>query len=184
MMLLYNSILVNKQNNKNCSLRMKGLSVLVSSVIMVVIVLAIAGIVANWSSIFARERAGGVIGQVDSLLECANSDMFINSVEINCQSNCAGGDKTIYFNLRNTGDIQLTIERFYITNNIGKLYEFTLPEVEEISSGAVFSSFVSNDFTCDDIVNNIDVFEVLSSNCPNEGRDALSGDDVTFINCE
>ena len=163
----------------------KGMSVLVSSVIMVVIVLAIAGIVANWSQIFAQERAGGVVGQADALIECSNADMFINSVEINCQNLCnvTGGDKTISLNVRNTGDVSLVTERFYITNKEGILFEIILPEKKLISSGSVYLAFVSTDFECSAIVDNIEVLEVLSSNCPKEGRDALSGENVVFINC-
>ncbi|MAH42378.1 hypothetical protein CL614_01485 [archaeon] len=164
----------------------KGMSVLVSSVIMVVIVLAVAGIVANWSEIFARERAGGVVGQADRLIECSNSDLFINSVEIDCQNLCdvTGGDKTISLSVRNTGDVSLTLERFYMTNKVGTLFEIILPETKLISSGSVQLAFVATDFDCSAIVDNIEVFEVLSSNCPKEGRDSLSGDNIVFINCE
>lgn len=163
---------------------MKGLSVLVSSVIMIVIVLAVAGVIANWSSLFARERAGGVIGQAEKLLECSSADLFISSVEVDCQDRCGTEqEKLVTVDLRNTGDVSLVIDRFYITNKIGDLFEFRFPVNKTITSGGVLSSFTESNFNCDHIVDNIEVFEVLSRNCPDEGRDSLSGDDVVFINC-
>lgn len=162
----------------------KGLSTLVSSVIMVVIALSIAGVVANWSSIFAKERAGGVVGQTENMIECSNADMLITKAEINCQNACSSsGSKIVNLVLRNTGDVALDVDKFYITNNNGSLFEFSLPQINHVSSGSIFSSFISANFTCSDIVNRLDRFEVLSINCPKNGRDSLASQDVTFINC-
>ena len=161
----------------------KGLSTLVANVIMVVVALSIAGIVANWSSLFAQERAGGVVGQTETIIGCSNADLFVSNATIDCQHSCAGVDKTIFFSVRNTGDIALDVDRFYITNKNGVLFEIRTPEKKHVTSGSTFSVFASSDFNCSDIVNNIDKFEVLSLNCPREGRDTLSSRDVAFINC-
>ncbi|MFH1420807.1 MAG: hypothetical protein ABIG30_02460 [Candidatus Aenigmatarchaeota archaeon] len=157
----------------------KAISTLVSSVVLVVIVISIAGILSNWSFGFGREHAGGIASETEEALSCAYADLYIRNVTINC--NDCSGTVTATAIIKNNGNVLLKISKFYAINNAGKLFDFVFQQTD-ISSGSLTSASANAQASCSDM--DVDKVVINSNNCPERGYDSFMGRDVNYINCQ
>jgi hypothetical protein len=86
-------------------------------------------------------------------------------------------------NVVNSGKITVSIDRFYIQNMSGFIYELKLNQTTSIDPAVTKSLVNATVDSCSGINGTIDKVIVNSMSCPDTGSDSIKGSDVTFINC-
>jgi len=163
---------------------MKGISVMVSAVLLIIIAIAVGVIISSWFTTLSAEQSAKIENTTKQRLACQYANMYIKNATYNCNGNCASGiSHTLTASIANSGKKELTIDRLSIKNTSGVIFSYNLNETKSLSvSSSLTLTNVSTD-TCNGINRTIESIIVISTNCPNTALDSLSGADVTYTNC-
>jgi archaellum component FlaG (FlaF/FlaG flagellin family) len=163
----------------------KGLSTLVSAVMVILITVTASILVASWLTTTTSQRTETIKNQTKEKLNCVYADMYIESATFDCNSDCSPGiSHNLTVSVRNSGTIQLSIDKMYIQNTTGDTFEFTLSSMS-LSTGesGTLENISTSDCTGYNSSTKIEKIIVNSANCPSDAYDTIDGDDVTFNNC-
>jgi flagellin-like protein len=163
---------------------LKGISPLVSTVLLIVIVVAIATIVSSWFTTLSMEQSEKIENTTKQRLACQFADMYIKNATYNCGGNCSAGvNHILTVGIVNSGKKELTIEKMVIKNTTGVIFNYDLNETKTLSVGNALTMTNTSTTTCNGINNTIESVIVISKNCPNNAFDSLPGADVTYLAC-
>lgn len=160
----------------------KGISPMLSAVLLIVIAVAASVVVSSWVSSISEEQASNIQNTTQTKLGCQFADMFIKNVTYNCNNDCSAGTahNTTLF-ITNSGKKTLRINNIAIQNTTGSI--FSLVTNEDIAVGdTIRVSNVSSE-TCNGINNSIEDVIVTSPTCPETASDRFPGTEVIFLNC-
>ncbi|MFB6075697.1 MAG: archaellin/type IV pilin N-terminal domain-containing protein [Candidatus Aenigmatarchaeota archaeon] len=151
----------------------KGISPLISVVLLVALVIATAGIVSQFYLRFSRERTKEVADRGSQTITCSYAGLYINNAEYNATSNLFLLDVT------NTGQIDLTDFKIQIQFGNRSTAEYIPTRFNETMSPGDNWFFKNSSIgTC-----SIDKVIFLSERCPVDSSDQLSGSSISFYNC-
>ena len=163
---------------------MKGISAMISTVLLIVISIALATIVSGWFTSMSTEQSKNVANTTTERLSCQYADMYIKNSTYNCNGDCSQGiSHTLTINVVNSGKRQLYMDKVVVKNTTGIIFSYNLDSTKTLSVGDVSTLTNVSITTCNGINNTIESVIVSSTNCPNTAFDSLSGADVTFTNC-
>lgn len=151
----------------------KGISPLISVVLLVALTIATAGIVSQFYLRFTRERTREVSDRGSETITCSYAGLYINDVEYNATSD------RLVLDVTNTGQIDLSDFKIQLQYGNRSTSEFIPTRSNEtMNPGDNWLFKNSTVGTC-----NIDKIIFLSERCPVDSSDQLSGSSVTYYNC-
>jgi FlaG/FlaF family flagellin (archaellin) len=92
---------------------MKGLSPLISTVLLIAISLTIVSIIMGWATTLVREQTGAIGNRTGEAVECTGADIYIEDVYLNLRTN----ESRVH--VRNSGQINLEIKSSSLSNDRG-----------------------------------------------------------------
>jgi len=162
----------------------KGISLLISSVLLVMIAIVAALIVGSFMSTTATTSSETVENQTKQRLECSYAGLYIVNATYDCNSDCAAGtNHTINVTVKNSGQVKLSVEHIYIQNTSGHVFSFGC--ARNISTGERVTLTNTSDSACTGINGSISKIYITSTNCPFDATDQIEGDDPNLysVNC-
>jgi hypothetical protein len=162
---------------------MKGISPLIEALILIVIAIALSTIIGSWLSTFSVEKAATIENTTSQQLQCRFGNIFIKSASYNCSGNCAqGAAHNLTVQVVNTGKISAEINRLFIQNTTGTVFQFDVSTII-INPGTTATLSNISTGTCNGINRTIEKIIVSTSNCPNTAFNSIPGNDVTYVSC-
>lgn len=163
---------------------MKGVSVLISAVLLIALALTLGLIAADFSSKTSKGRAEQVRDIAKERLDCQFANLYIRNASLDCNNNCTSGiSHTLNVTVVNSGKKAVQIDNVYVRNNTGALFTFFANGTKELNASDVLVISNTSTTACGGINRTIDRVIVSSNNCPNTAFDALPGGDVVFVRC-
>ena len=161
------------------SKKMKGFEPLIAAVLLVAIALMAGIIIYQWQISYIDSQTSSIQDSTQKRLSCERADISYINASYDCKSTCnAGTEHMLKIKLRNFGDVGINVEKVYLKNKTGSLYEYPggrleIGEIKEFSNISTLS--------CQGISKNIDEILVIT-----ECRDlflSIPGDKINWINC-
>lgn len=163
---------------------MRGISTILSAVLIVAIGVTLTLIVSNWLSTTFKERTEDVRDSAKTKLDCQFADLYVRNVTYNCNSNCAAGTShTLTLTVVNSGKKAVSIRDANVLNSNGTLFIFEMNGSKELNATDVLTVSNATTAACTEINNSIDKVIVVSTTCPKDASDNFPGSDVVFQNC-
>ena len=163
---------------------MKGITIIVEALLLVVIAIALSLVIGNWVYSVSTEKASTIKNTTSQQLKCEFGNLFIKSASYDCSKDCSVGKiHNLTLNVVNSGKITVKIDRLFIQNAIGTTFSLDLNETIFLDPGSTNMLTNLSTDSCSGINNTIDRIVVSSINCPNTAFDSLPGNYVAFINC-
>ncbi len=163
---------------------MKGSSVLMASVILVLITVVASIFLSGWMSTTTSAQTSRIRNNTETQLKCQFADIYIKNVTYDCNSDCASGvAHTLSLNIVNSGKKEVVISTIYVRNITGFVTAFRLNESKILNVGDVISVQNVTSSSCTGINNTIELVSVNTITCPATAYDSIQGDEVTYTNC-
>ena len=161
----------------------KGVSVLMSAVLLIAITVLISLITADFLSKTAKGRTQEIADTAKEKLECQFANLYIRNLSLDCNNNCASGtNHMVTATVVNSGKKSIKVEGIYIRNTTGSLFVFGTGQ-KELNASDVLTISNSSTVTCGGINRTIDNVIISSNNCPSSAFDTYPGSEVVFLNC-
>ena len=162
----------------------KGISPLIEALLLVVMSVSLSVVILGWLPSVSTERAITIKNVTSDQLKCSFADLFIKSASYDCLNDCSSGIvHNLTVTVSNSGRIPMTLNKLYIQNKTGWLFELNLNDTLSVDPGTSRSLTNISTGSCAGINNVIDKIVVNSINCPNTGYDSIQGSDITFTRC-
>jgi flagellin-like protein len=163
---------------------MKGISPLLSAVLLIAIVVSMSLIVGQWSSALSQQRSSQISNQTEQRLSCQFANLYVKNVTFFCNNNCLATIRhTINISVVNSGKRSVQIESFALRNTTGNISIFRLNETKDLQAGSTFTSTNVTFDSCVPFNNTIDRVIVSSINCPANAYDSFPGSSVAYAGC-
>ncbi len=136
---------------------MKGISPLIASVFLIVIVVSLASIITTWMTTFVKSTQETVGERASETLDCSNAEITIDNVFL------SPSEKTARIIVRNSGFVDgLVIQSAQIIDISGNSYSATNLPIENFNKGDIVSiEFAYHNIeTCSDFLK-----AIVSTNC-------------------
>ena len=165
---------------------MKGVSNIVTAVILVLATIAIATIVSGWALSLTQRRSDVIENQTEQKLNCVYASMYIYNASYQGNCNCSSGVHNLSITIRNTGGLGMNFNKAYIATTTGDTYEFDFNSTTvDVGSIATLvnstTSGASYDCTPFNETSKIAHIKITSLTCPY--TDELDGSDVVMDKC-
>lgn len=163
---------------------MKGISSLLSAVLVIGITIALGILVSGWIINLSAKSAGTIKNQTTSRLECQYGGLYLKAAVYECNNTCFTGiPYRLNLTLQNTGSIKLYATKSYTKLTNGQTYTLSAPLVEVNASSIITASFNSTSTSGCTTNNTLERVMVSSDNCPETAYDSIPYDLITFSNC-
>lgn len=163
---------------------MKGISPLISAVLLIAIVVSMSLIVSQWSSGLSKDQAAKIRNSTEQRLSCQFANLYVKNVTFFCNNNCSSGARhTINVTVVNSGTRTVEISSFTLRNTTGNLTVFSLNETKNIQAGASLLALNVTFGSCTPFNNTIDRIIVSSLNCPSNAYDSFPGGSIVYAGC-
>ena len=165
-------------------MRKKGVSVMISAVLLVAITVLLTMITADFLTKTSKTTTQQVVDTQRTKLECQFANLYIKNISLDCNSNCAAGTShTLTATLVNSGKKAISVEGMYVKNNTGSLFVFGTDGSRELNASDVLTISNVSTVACGGMNRTIDTVTISSTNCPGTAYDAYPGSEVAFLNC-
>jgi len=168
---------------------MKGISNLLSAVLLIIIVIAVSAVVASWLNSMSRTQSQKISNTASDQLGCQMSNLFIKSASFNCSLDCSAGlAHNLTVNVENSGKNDVEVESVVVRNTTGNIFTFAVSPVTISPGNDAMLTNISTD-SCVSINGTIDSILVTSTNCPGNAYDELTNNSdafnqyFTYYNC-
>ncbi|MDI6721714.1 MAG: hypothetical protein QMD85_04950 [Candidatus Aenigmarchaeota archaeon] len=162
----------------------KGVSPLISTVLLIAIAVSASLIVSQWSSALSRSQSLEITNKTHERLSCQFANLYIKNVTFFCNNNCAAGTRhTINVSVINSGKRNIELSSFALRNTTGNLTVFSLNETKNIQSGATLLLVNVTFDNCSPFNGTVDRVIVSSLNCPDDAYDSFPGSSVAYAGC-
>lgn len=161
--------------------REKGLSQVITTTLLILIAITVSILVSAWLSSLTKTETGGIQNRTQVRLSCERGYLTITSVYYNCSNDCSADiNHTITLNIRNTGEIKLSLDKIYVINKTGTTYTL-IPNVTSLDISEIKTiGNVSRD-SCGGFNKTIDEI-MITTGCSNV-YDTFPGVDIVYQNC-
>ena len=162
---------------------MKGVSALISSVLLVLMAVVASVFISGWLSSTSTFEAEKIRNNSNTQLQCQYADMYIKNATYNCGGNCTTGTQhTTTVTVVNSGKKAISFDRIQLQNTTGIVTALILNETKTLNVGDVLSISNTTRDTCSGINNSIEVITVNSINCPSTAYDSIRTG-ITYASC-
>lgn len=150
----------------------KGISPIISAVILIAFVVAIGGILSGWIITFAREESNNITSRGGEQITCGYSALSVNDVKYNTTN------KRITVEVSNTGDLALSGFRIQATYQNNTVSDEISPSGHNktLREGRVM--FLTDSGSID---TNIGSLSLYSEDCPVQSRTTVERKHITFV---
>ncbi len=163
---------------------MKGASVLMASVVLVLITVVASIFLSGWMSTTTTAQTDRIKNDTETQLKCQFADIYIKNATYNCNSDCAAGTAhTLSLTVVNSGKKGVLVNTMYIRNTTGHVTALLLNETKTLNVGDMLTVQNVTSTSCTGINNTIEVISMSTITCPATAYDSIQGGDVTYINC-
>ena len=163
---------------------MKGVSALLSTVLLIAIVVGVSLIISQWSSTLSKSQASDISNRTSERLSCQFASLYVKNVTFFCNNDCSSGTRhTINVSVVNSGKRNVEISSFALRNTTGNLTVFNLNDTKSIQAGSSVLALNVTFDNCSPYNNTIDRVIVSSLNCPANAYDSFPGSSVVYAAC-
>ena len=163
---------------------MKGISPLLSSVLLIAIIVSSSLVISQWSSELSSSQATKIANQTNERLSCQFANLYVKNATLFCNNNCNFGTRhTINISVVNSGKRSVQIDSFALRNTTGNLTVFMLNETKIIQPDATIVATNVTFDNCSPFNRTIDRLVINSLNCPANAYDSFPGSSVDYVAC-
>jgi len=179
---------------RNKNFPKKGVSVLVSAVAIIGITIAVAGLLIAWQGTTISAFLQSTSGNLGERLSCEKTNVILESVNYTCPTGAIkciqGQSHTITASIRNIGTRAVNIEKLYIKNKTGSIFEWPVNKKIEVDEQYIYSNTTLLDTgsfgnlgtdNCTGLNQSVSQV-IITTSCPNiDSR--IPGESMIFVNC-
>ena len=163
----------------NYNRRMKGMEPLIAAVLLIAIALMIAIMIYQWQTSYIHEYADDLKDSTQKKLVCDRADLSFVNISYDCTNNCeAGTGHILEIKLKNYGDVGIGIEKIYLKNTTGSLFEYPGGSLDV---GEVKKFANTSTTSCHGINKTLEEILVITD-CPNLFL-SIPADKINWVNC-
>jgi len=163
---------------------MKGISPLLSAVLLVSIVVGMSLIISQWSSALSKSQGSEITNKTQERLSCQFANLYVRNATLFCNNDCSAGTMhTVNVSIVNSGKRNVEISSFVLRNTTGNLTVFSLNETKSIQAGSSLTVTNVTYDNCAPFNNTVDRLIVSSLNCPSNAYDSFPGSSIAYAAC-
>ena len=161
------------------SKKMKGFEPLIAATLLIALALMLAILVYQWQISYVHNYSEGLEQSTQKKLVCDRADVSFVNASYDCTNSCASGVGHILdIKLKNYGDVSVKIEKIYLKNKTGSLFEYPGGPLD---IGEVKRFTNTSTQPCYGISRTLEEILVITD-CPNLFV-SVPADKINWINC-